>query len=130
MQQVATDRNGNRYVTGSFGGTVDFDPSVSRIDGTDILSAQGKRDGFVAKYTQTMPWLGSESLVVSPIQESPMTLVAESLSTEKGMFSSRADSQQARPGLATSRSFRPVESMVLLQNSTQTPLNSVGQNLG
>ncbi len=59
MQQVATDRNGNRYVTGSFGGTVDFDPSASRIDGTDILSAQGKRDGFVAKYTQNdaLAWI-------------------------------------------------------------------------
>ena len=58
-EQVATDNVGNRYVTGSFGGTVDFEPGSTRIDNSDVLTSNGYRDGFVAKYApnDTLLWL-------------------------------------------------------------------------
>ena len=43
---VATDHEGNVYVTGQFQGTVDFDPGPTTVS----LTAQAV-DGFVAKYT-------------------------------------------------------------------------------
>jgi hypothetical protein len=43
---IAVDVLGNIYVTGSFSGTVDFDPGP----GTASLSAQAGTDAFVAKY--------------------------------------------------------------------------------
>jgi hypothetical protein len=42
---VAVDTSGNAYITGSFGGTVDF--------GGGLVSASGSMDGFVAKYSGT-----------------------------------------------------------------------------
>ncbi len=57
--QVATDNVGNRYVTGSFGGTVDFEPGPTRIDNSDVLTSNGHRVGFAAKYApnDTLLWL-------------------------------------------------------------------------
>lgn len=48
---VATivDASGNVFVTGTFEGTVDFDPSDSNV----TLSSAGERDVFVAKYSST-----------------------------------------------------------------------------
>lgn len=58
-EQVATDNVGNRYVTGSFGGTVDFESGSARLDNSDVLTSNGHRDGFVAKYApnDTLLWL-------------------------------------------------------------------------
>lgn len=44
-QDISMDATGNIYVTGFFGGTVDFDPG----SGTDNLSSAGARDVFVLK---------------------------------------------------------------------------------
>jgi hypothetical protein len=43
---LAVDANGDVLVTGSFAGTVDFDPGP----GTGILISRGGTDGFVARY--------------------------------------------------------------------------------
>jgi hypothetical protein len=53
---VAADSAGNSYLTGSFAGTVDFDPSSTHLNDADILTARGSElnknsgDIFVAKY--------------------------------------------------------------------------------
>jgi Beta-propeller repeat len=47
---VATDQAGNTYLTGSFSGTVDFDPAAAHPGDTDILTSRGSGDAFVAKY--------------------------------------------------------------------------------
>lgn len=47
---VATDKAGNVYMTGTFAGTVDFDPAQGHAGNTDILTSGGDRDIFVAKY--------------------------------------------------------------------------------
>ncbi len=46
---VATDAQGNVYVTGSFGNTVDFDPG-SRVVNLTSSSDDGKCETYVAKY--------------------------------------------------------------------------------
>ena len=48
---VAADSAGNSYMTGIFSGTTDFDPASSHLGDTDIMTARGERDAFVAKYT-------------------------------------------------------------------------------
>lgn len=47
---VAADTAGNSYMTGMFSGTTDFDPASSHPGDTDIMTARGERDAFVAKY--------------------------------------------------------------------------------
>ena len=47
---VATDQAGNSYLTGYFSGTVDFDQAATHAGDTDILTARGPQDIFVAKY--------------------------------------------------------------------------------
>ena len=49
-RDVAVDAAGNSYLTGSFTGTTDFDPAKTHLGNTDILTAQGGTDAFVAKY--------------------------------------------------------------------------------
>lgn len=47
---VATDNLGNTFSTGSFSGTVDFDPNASLPGGGDVLTSAGSLDAYVAKY--------------------------------------------------------------------------------
>lgn len=47
---VAVDTSGNEIMAGSFNGTVDFDPGATHAGDTDILTALGSGDAFVAKY--------------------------------------------------------------------------------
>jgi hypothetical protein len=44
---IATDDQGNVYVSGQFSGTVDFDPSAGRVN----LTSAGSSDAFAAKYS-------------------------------------------------------------------------------
>lgn len=50
IYDVATDTAGNSYVTGSFGGTVDFDLGSVHANDADTLTARGASDAFIAKY--------------------------------------------------------------------------------
>lgn len=50
VYDVATDNNGNLYVSGAFQGTVDFDPNISNVTS---LTAVASQDAFVAKYSPT-----------------------------------------------------------------------------
>lgn len=47
---VAADAAGNSFMTGNFSGTVDFDPANNHAGDTDILTANGSLDIYVAKY--------------------------------------------------------------------------------
>ncbi|MFZ5971787.1 MAG: T9SS type A sorting domain-containing protein [Bacteroidota bacterium] len=47
VRDLRLDAAGNVYVTGYFGGVVDFDPGT----GTTLLTSAGQRDIFVAKYS-------------------------------------------------------------------------------
>jgi hypothetical protein len=47
---VAVDAAGNSFLTGSFSGTVDFDPAHAHPGNADVLTARGPEDAFVAKY--------------------------------------------------------------------------------
>ena len=49
-RDMAMDAAGNRYVTGSFLGTVDFDPGRAHANDADVLTAVGTGDAYIAKY--------------------------------------------------------------------------------
>ena len=53
---VAPDSAGNLFVSGTFKGTVDFDPGT----GTTSLVSTGNDDGYLAKYTAAggLAWAG------------------------------------------------------------------------
>ncbi|MFO0808040.1 MAG: hypothetical protein U0746_05415 [Gemmataceae bacterium] len=55
---VAVDAAGNTYLTGSFIGTIDFEPT-DPTDAADTLTARGSTDAFVAKYApnDTLVWV-------------------------------------------------------------------------
>ena len=56
-QDIATDTAGNVYTTGSFYGTVDFDPAQPNTDGV-LQSKNNAQNGYVAKYAAdgTFQW--------------------------------------------------------------------------
>ena len=47
---IAADASGNSYISGGFAGTVDFDPLATHADNSDVLTARGISDAFIAKY--------------------------------------------------------------------------------
>ncbi|MBK9283537.1 MAG: T9SS type A sorting domain-containing protein [Sphingobacteriaceae bacterium] len=55
---ISTDNNGNVYTTGSFAGTVDFDPSP----GTATLTSFGGLDAYILKFDQLGNFLFSEQI--------------------------------------------------------------------
>lgn len=48
---AATDAAGNTYMAGQFLGTMDFDRNASHSGDSDVLTARGYSDAFVAKYS-------------------------------------------------------------------------------
>lgn len=52
-QTVAVDGQGNTYMGGQFSGQVDFDRHVAHPGSSDVVTARGRGDGFVAKYGTT-----------------------------------------------------------------------------
>ncbi|OJJ19495.1 hypothetical protein BKI52_22060 [marine bacterium AO1-C] len=56
---IVTDQNGNIYLIGLFGGTVDFDLTTNKTE----LTSQGTSDAFFAKYNaqQELQWVKSIS---------------------------------------------------------------------
>ncbi len=48
---TAADAAGNIFMSGMFSGVMDFDRNSSHLGNPDILTARGKFDGFVAKYS-------------------------------------------------------------------------------
>jgi hypothetical protein len=55
---IATDSNGNIYVSGYFSGTADFDPSSNVVN----LTSKGLRDIFIAKYDSYGNYLWANSI--------------------------------------------------------------------
>jgi hypothetical protein len=65
---IAADAAGNSYISGYFSGTVDFDPLATHSDNSDVLTARGVKDAFVAKYApdDSLLWairMGGDSLI-------------------------------------------------------------------
>lgn len=52
IYDIEADAAGNSYVAGEFSGTVDFDLCQTHAGDSDILTARGSRDAFVAKYAR------------------------------------------------------------------------------
>ena len=61
---VATDGGGNVYVTGKFGGTVDFDPGPDTFNLTDSGDPSGG-DAFIAKYSSTGQLVWARAIAAS-----------------------------------------------------------------
>lgn len=48
--KIVVDNSGNRYATGTFSGTIDFDPSRTWPENSDLVTAAGATDAYIAKY--------------------------------------------------------------------------------
>jgi hypothetical protein len=74
-RSLVLDEDGNIWITGTFNGTVDFDPG----NGVENLSSLGSRDIFLAKYDQDGDYLwagamgGSGDDVANKIARHPIT---------------------------------------------------------
>ena len=58
VNSIKIDASGNRYVTGSFNGTEDFDPSGS----TANLTSAGGTDIFIAKYNSSGAYVWAKGM--------------------------------------------------------------------
>jgi hypothetical protein len=58
IKGIKIDASGNRYVTGSFNGTEDFDPSGS----TANLTSAGSNDIFIAKYNSSGAYVWAKGM--------------------------------------------------------------------
>ncbi|MBL4861582.1 MAG: hypothetical protein JKY09_01000, partial [Crocinitomicaceae bacterium] len=58
---IDLDTNGNVYITGSFRGTVDFDPSIEVVS----ITSSGGDDSFIAKYDASGNYLWATGLEVT-----------------------------------------------------------------
>ena len=69
-REVAADVAGNSYMAGLFSGTVDFDPSSAHPGDTDVPTARGAGDAYIAKYApdNSLLWaqrMGGDSMIAS-----------------------------------------------------------------
>jgi uncharacterized protein (DUF2249 family) len=69
LQTILVDADNNVYATGSFNGTVDFDPNA----GTSNLISTGQQDGFILKLTQSTASLNDQNGMFSTIYPNPAT---------------------------------------------------------
>ncbi len=69
FQTIQVDEDNNIYATGSFNGTVDFDPNA----GTTNLLSTGQQDGFILKLTQSTASVYDNSQIRSTIYPNPAT---------------------------------------------------------
>ncbi len=88
-EAITTDGDGNVYITGAFGGTVDFDPGV----GTAQFTAQGTTDIFVCKYNAagTLVWAKVMGGSVESDRGRAITLDKEGNVYTTGIFYGTAD---------------------------------------
>lgn len=80
---VAADAAGNSYMTGSFSGTTDFDPTHTYTGNTDILTARGDKDIYVAKYASdsSLIWVkrmgGDASMIDGTVTDSGLDIAID-----------------------------------------------------
>lgn len=69
LQAIQVDEDDNIYVTGSFNGTVDFDPNA----GTTNLVSTGQQDAFILKLTQSTANVDENGQIQSTVYPNPAT---------------------------------------------------------
>jgi hypothetical protein len=69
LQTIQVDEDDNIYVTGSFNGTVDFDPNA----GTTNLVSTGQQDAFILKLTQSTASVDENGQIQSTVYPNPAT---------------------------------------------------------
>lgn len=88
---IVLDSLGNTYITGHFGGTVDFDPSAS----TATLTSSGTSDVFVAKYNNlgNYIWAFKIGINMTPDYDKGTSITIDSIGNIyiAGTISSSAD---------------------------------------
>ena len=93
----AVDSFGNTYVAGTFARQTDFDPTVVRPDGSDIVTPRGSTDAFVAKYApdNSLVWIrrmgGDTTSTFAPDSGSDVAVDSAGNVFLTGSFSGPAD---------------------------------------
>ncbi len=82
VMDLQLDSAGNTYVTGYFMGTADFDQGEVHPGDTDILTAQGGTDAFVAKYAPDNSLLWVRSLGGDAVDPGYITETGRSLAVD------------------------------------------------